>query len=100
MNTLENARFRRVAPRAGILLPLACALVVSAGCAPRVDLKRMAYEALRREDCRLNRIDEFCQRNFAREYVEYERLRQRFMRDSIEPVAPGSESGQPDGGTR
>ena len=44
----------------------------------------MAYETLRREDCRLNQLDAFCQRTFANEYAEYEQLRRKFIRDAAE----------------
>ena len=64
--------------------PLLCTLALAQGCTARVDLKRMAYETLRREDCRLNQLDAFCQRTFANEYAEYERLRRKFIRDTAE----------------
>ena len=83
-NPTANAPVRTRAPRALALLSLAGALLASGGCMPPVDLKRMTYEALRREDCRLNQLDQFCQRTFANEYAEYERLRRQFIRDAGE----------------
>jgi|GEM_PF-1221837 len=92
--SVATRRSRRV-------LPLLCSLTLAAGCAPRIDLshmtekaQRMTYEALRREDCRLNQIDEFCQRTFANEYVEYDRLRRRFIRESTEGVWRASDAGE------
>ena len=79
MKTFEKPHGHRPSPHPRPLVPLLCALALSQGCVPSVDLKRMTYETLRREDCRLNQLDEFCQRNFANEYVEYERLRRHFM---------------------
>ena len=49
------------------------------GCA-HVNLTQIAYEMLRQEDCKMNRLDDFCTRTFAREYLEYERLRQDYLR--------------------
>lgn len=72
-------------------LLLLCTLPLVQTCAvPLVDLKRMTYEALRREDCRLNRLEEFCQRTFANDYVEYERARRHFIRDQREQATEAS----------
>lgn len=72
-------------------LPLLCALPLVAACAPTIDLKRLAYETLRREDCRRNEPEGgFCERGFAHEYLEYERLRRDFMREHG-PSADGVE---------
>ncbi len=60
-------------------LVLASLLPLMGGCA-HVNLTQIAYEMLRQEDCKLNRLDDFCTRTFAREYLEYERLRQDFLR--------------------
>jgi hypothetical protein len=54
-------------------------LVLSTGCA-HINVKQLAYEVLRQEDCRINQLDDFCTRNFAKEYREYELLRRNFMR--------------------
>lgn len=72
---------------------LVCTLPLTGGCAngtvvPGIDLRQMAYETLRREDCRLNELEDFCQRNFANDYVEYERLRLGFERDRREGTDP------------
>ena len=91
-----------LARRTALLL---CALPLLEGCAvgtvmPRVDLKRMAYETLRREDCRLNQLEDFCQRTFANDYAEYERLRRDFERDRREgggvPAFGGGEANGPE----
>ena len=63
---------------------LLCTLPLIAGCAAQIDFKRVAYEALRREDCRRNQLDEFCERTFANEYAEYERLRRHFVQNGGE----------------
>ena len=54
-------------------------LVATSGCS-HINVKQMAYEVLRQEDCRINNLDSYCTRNFAKEYREYERLRRDFMR--------------------
>lgn len=54
-------------------------LALSAGCA-HINVNQLAYEVLRQEDCRINQLEDFCTRNFAKEYREYERLRREFMR--------------------
>ena len=46
-----------------------------------INMKQLAYEVLRQEDCRRNQLEVFCSRNFAREYLEYERLRQDYIRN-------------------
>ncbi len=60
-------------------LALATVVPLTGGCA-HVNLTQIAYEMLRQEDCKLNRLDDFCTRTFAREYLEYERLRQDYLR--------------------
>lgn len=47
-----------------------------------VNVTQLAYEVLRQEDCRRNKLEDFCSRNFAKEYFEYERLRQEYIRSS------------------
>ena len=89
MNTPASAPPRRPVPTAAVLALPAAALLLG-GCMPRVDLKRMAYETLRREDCRLNQLESFCQRTFALEYAEYERLRRHYIRDAAEAAAVGT----------
>ena len=54
-------------------------LVLSSGCA-HVNVNQLAYGVLRHEDCKLNQLEDFCTKNFAKEYREYERLRRDFMR--------------------
>jgi len=54
-------------------------LLLSTGCA-QVNLRQLAYEVLSQEDCRRNQLEDFCSRTFAREYLEYEQLRQEFIR--------------------
>lgn len=65
------------------LLTLACVLPFIGGCA-HVNLSQVAYEMLRQEDCKLNRLEDFCTRTFAREYLEYERMRQEFLRSQTQ----------------
>ena len=55
------------------------ALTLGTGCS-HINVNQIAYEALRQEDCRINQLDDFCTRNFAKEYHEYERLRRDFIR--------------------
>ncbi len=52
---------------------------VLTGCT-HINVKQIAYEVLRQEDCRINQLDDFCTRTFAREYLEYERMRRDFIR--------------------
>lgn len=52
---------------------------VLTGCA-HIDVTRIAYEALRKEDCRINELEDFCTRTFAHEYKEYTRQRKDFIR--------------------
>lgn len=58
-----------------------CLLVIPllTGCT-HIDVKQVAYEVLRQEDCRINQLEDFCTRTFAREYLEYERMRRDFIR--------------------
>ena len=65
----------RTAGRSTILIGFA----VLTGCA-HVDVTRIAYEALRKEDCRINELEDFCTRTFAHEYKEYTRQRKDFIR--------------------
>lgn len=74
---------RASARRAARALPIVLLPLVQS-CAPTLDLKRLTYETLRREDCRVNQLEEFCQRTFANDYAEYERLRREFMRETRE----------------
>jgi len=53
--------------------------LASSACS-HINVKQMAYETLRQEDCRINELEDFCSRNFASEYREYERLRQDYLR--------------------
>jgi hypothetical protein len=62
----------------GITAILGC-LAMSTGCA-HINVNQLAYEVLRQEDCRINQLEDFCTRNFAKEYREYELLRRDFMR--------------------
>ncbi len=49
-------------------------------------MHQMAYEALRQEDCRINQLDDFCTRNFANEFREYEVMRRNFLRSQEQSV--------------
>ena len=73
----------------GFLATAGC-LALSTGCAhidvTQIDVNRMAYEVLSQEDCRINELEDFCTRNFSREYREYELLRREFMRSQKQNV--------------
>ena len=60
-------------------------VAVSSGCA-HVDVNQLAYEVLSQEDCRINQLEDFCNRNFAKEYREYELIRRDFMRSQEQTV--------------
>jgi len=60
-------------------LVLATLALTTSGCA-HVNMTQLAYEMLRQEDCKMNRLEDFCTRTFASEYLEYERQRQDFLR--------------------
>ncbi|MBX2838696.1 MAG: hypothetical protein KTR35_17685 [Gammaproteobacteria bacterium] len=53
-------------------------LFLSTGCS-QLDYRRIAYETLRQVDCHVNELDQFCDRSFANEYHEYERLREDYL---------------------
>ncbi len=74
-NSNQLSSWLRTAGRSTILIGFA----VLTGCA-HVDVTRIAYETLRKEDCRINELEDFCTRTFAREYKEYTRLREDFIR--------------------
>lgn len=57
---------------------------VLAGC-QHINVKQLAYEVLRQEDCLRNELEDFCTRTFASEYREYERIRQDFIRSVTQP---------------
>lgn len=48
--------------------------------------KRAAYQALRQNDCHANELDGYCDRTYAIEFHEYDRLRRDFIRESVEPA--------------
>lgn len=53
--------------------------VISPGC-QSLDLRQIAYSALRQEDCHRNEVNVFCSRShFHQEYNEYERVRNEFL---------------------
>ena len=54
-------------------------LALSTGCA-HINVNQLAYKVLSQEDCRINQLENFCNRNFAKEYHEYQLLRRDFMR--------------------
>lgn len=60
---------------------LACLMAASLQSCASVDVKRMTYKALRQHDCRLNEPNAFCERGYSNEYLQYERLRQEFLRN-------------------
>ncbi|ASJ75635.1 hypothetical protein [Granulosicoccus antarcticus] len=53
------------------------------GCA-HINVTQIAYEMLRQEDCKMNQLESFCTRTFAREYQEYELVRQEFIRNQTQ----------------
>ncbi len=60
-------------------------VAMGAGCS-HINVNQIAYEALRQEDCRINQLDDFCSRNFAHEFREYELMRRDFMRSQQQEV--------------
>ena len=66
-------------------LALVGSLPLIHGCS-HVNVKQLAYETLRQQDCRQNNLEDFCSRNFASEYFEYEQLRQEFIRSQNQRV--------------
>ncbi len=71
---MTNYRFTRLC-----VVTVLCLLPILSSCS-HINMKQMAYEVLRQQDCRQNQLEDFCSRNFAREYLEYERLRQEYIR--------------------
>lgn len=61
-------------------------LVVAVSGCSHINVNQIAYEALRQEDCRINQLDDFCSRNFAHEYREYELMRRDFIRSQQQDV--------------
>ncbi len=53
----------------------------------QVDVKRITYNALRQADCRENEPNTFCERGYANEFEEYERLREGYLREQQEDEA-------------
>jgi hypothetical protein len=73
-----ESRFPLSFSKTGVLL-ISGMLTLLGGCS-QFNMRQLAYEVLRQEDCRRNQLDSFCTRTFAREYLEYERVRQDFIR--------------------
>ena len=59
------------------------ALPLTEGCS-YINYRQVAYEVLRQEDCRRNKLEDFCTRTYAKEYLEYEQLRQEFLRSQTQ----------------
>ena len=86
-------------PRPGTRCRHACPLLVAglillSGCTS-MHVKRATYQMLRQGDCQLNAFDEFdeiCDRSFAAEYHEYERLRNDFLHENRQerPAPPAA----------
>jgi len=53
-------------------------LAAGTGCS-HINVNEMTYKVLSQEDCRINELEDFCSRNFAKEYREYELLRRNFI---------------------
>jgi len=66
----------------GITAILSSTILTSA--CSHINVNQMAYEALRKEDCRINALDDFCNRNFALEYHEYELIRRDYLRSQTQ----------------
>ncbi|NND92430.1 MAG: hypothetical protein HKN42_16340 [Granulosicoccus sp.] len=79
---MKAARFKRSFARHCVLL-MAGVLPVIQGCS-HVNVRQMAYEVLMQEDCRRNQLDDFCTRTFAREFLEYDRVRREFLRSQTQ----------------
>ena len=62
---------------------LMAAIPFVGGCA-HINVTQLAYEILRQEDCKMNQLEDFCTRTFASEYLEYERVRQEFLRSQTQ----------------
>lgn len=67
-------------------------LLLGQGCA-QVDYKRMTYEALRKQDCRINEPAAFCDRSYSLEYHEYAHLRQQFLHNEQQAQLKREEEG-------
>ena len=70
--------FRFLFRRASVLMLMAASPFLE-GCA-HINVTQIAYEILRQEDCKMNQLEDFCTRTFASEYLQYERMRQEFLR--------------------
>jgi hypothetical protein len=66
-------------------LPFIGMLPVVVGCS-QINIRQIAYELLRQEDCKLNQLEDFCTRTFASEYFEYERMRQEYIRSRTDLI--------------
>lgn len=51
---------------------------VSTGC-QSINFKKVAYNALRHEDCLRNEHDDFCTRGYLEDFQEYDRLRTEYL---------------------
>ena len=67
---------------------MACLITSMLQSCAHVDLKQMTYKALRQHDCRINEPNQFCDRSFSLEYLEYERLREEFLLDTSDQNHP------------
>ncbi len=47
-----------------------------------MDVKRLTYEVLRQQDCRINEPNSFCDRSYSLEYLEYAQIRKEFLIDT------------------
>ncbi len=61
------------------------ALPAVSGCS-HINVRQVAYETLRQADCRSNELEEFCSRNFASEFHEYDQARREFIRSQTQRV--------------
>lgn len=65
------------------LITLICVLPALPAC-QHINVKQVAYEVLRQEDCLRNELEDFCTRTFASEYHQYERMRQEYIRSETQ----------------
>lgn len=70
-----------------IVLLIALGLSLLAGC-QHFNVTQITYDLLRADDCRRNKLEDFCGRTYAREYHEYMRIRRDFMREELSQKKP------------
>lgn len=72
-NALSDGLLRLTLFCMAILIFITCT-----GCS-NLEYRRFAYETLRQVDCKVNELDDFCNRTFANDFHEYERMREDYL---------------------